>query len=158
LEIIFSTRKYRGRQTKKPTITSNAGPEKKYVKISAEVVTNPDSTYPITIYPYKFNISQFGEKELKKMKFKITNVSDETLDVKLVDMPSGMFKLSLPKKIKAGKTAEGKIEIMDEFVMEEFKKSITIELSDKALSRFTIPVIRDIRIPGEKIKREHSGK
>lgn len=120
-------------------------------------MTNPDSTYPITIKPYKFNISQFGEKERKKLEFKITNNSDEDVELKLVDMPEGMFKLKLPKKVKAGKTEKGKIEIRDEFVSQEFKKSITIELNDNALSRFTIPVERTIRIPGKK-SSEHSKK
>ena len=72
-------------------------------------------------------------------------------------MPENMFKLKLPKKVKAGKTEKGKIEILDDFVSQEFKKSITIELTDKATSRFTIPVERTIRIPGQRSK-EHSKK
>lgn len=79
------------------------------------------------------------------------------MNIKLVDMPEGMFKLKLPKKVKAGKTEKGKIEILDEFVSQEFKKSITIELTDKAVSRFTIPIERTIRIPGKKSK-VHSNK
>ena len=127
------------------------------MKISSDIVTNPDSTYPVTIQPYKFNISQFGEKERKKLNFKITNHSNEDLEISLIDMPYGMFELNLPKKVKAGKTEEGKIEILDDFVDKEFKKSITIQVNDKALSRFTIPVERTIRIPGGRSK-EHSNK
>jgi len=130
----------------------------KRVEIISDILTNPDSTYPVTIKPYKFNISQFGEKERKKMNFKITNVSEEDIEIRLVDMPVGMFKLTLPRKIKSGKTEEGKIEIVDEYVPQEFKKSITIELTDKATTRFTIPVERTIRIPGQKSEKEHSKK
>ncbi len=100
--------------------------------------------------PYKFDISQYGEKTRKKLEFTITNVTDEKLDIDLVDMPSGMFKLSLPKSVKPGKTAKGKIELLDEFVSEEFQKSITIELTGKETNRFTVPVKRVIRIPGQK--------
>jgi hypothetical protein len=142
---------------KKPSIQTNEGSELKRVEIISDILTNPDSTYPITIKPYKFNISQFGERERKKLNFKITNVSDENVEVKLVDMPEGMFKLDLPKKIKAGKTEDGSIEILDGYVSQEFKKSITIQLNDKATTRFTIPVERTIRIPGGKTE-EHSNK
>jgi hypothetical protein len=91
------------------------------------------------------------------MNFKITNVSEENVEISLIDMPEGMFKLNLPKKVKAGKTEEGSIEILDDYVSQEFKKSITIQLNDKATTRFTIPVERTIRIPGAKTK-EHSNK
>ncbi|UCD16763.1 MAG: DUF1573 domain-containing protein [Candidatus Zixiibacteriota bacterium] len=113
------------------------------------MVTNPDSTHPIVISPYKFDISQFGDKEVSERKFVIENVSDQDLDINLIDMPSGMFKLELPKKVKAGKSAGGKIEIFDAYLTEEFEKSITIELSDAEKTRFTIPVKRTIRIPGQ---------
>jgi len=117
---------------------------------------NPDSTYPIIIYPYKFDISQFGEAERKSLEFEITNVSEEDLEVKLIDMPYNMFKVKLPNKVKAGEKKSGKIEIMDEYVTEEFEKSITIELNDKALSRFTVPVKRQIRIPGGNLTKKNS--
>ncbi len=65
-------------------------------------------------------------------------------------MPNKMFKVSLPKNVKPGKAAKGKIELLDEFVSEEFEKSITIEFNGKESTRFTIPVKRVIRIPGQK--------
>jgi hypothetical protein len=112
------------------------------------VITNPDSTYPIAISPYKFDISQFGEKERNSLDFTIRNISDADLEVKLVDVPSNMFKITLPKKIKVGKSEKGKIVINDSQLKNEFDKSITIELSDQTKTRFTIPVKRTIRIPG----------
>ncbi len=65
-------------------------------------------------------------------------------------MPAGMFKLSLPKSVKPGKEAKGEIELLDEFVSEQFEKSITVELTGKETTRFTVPVKRVIRIPGQK--------
>lgn len=72
-------------------------------------------------------------------------------------MPADMFKIKLPKSVKAGKSSKGKIEILDDYVSEEFEKSITIELSDEVGTRFTIPVKRNIRIPGARAQ-EQSGK
>ena len=100
--------------------------------------------------PYKFDISQYGEKTRKKLEFTITNVTDEKLNIDLIDMPAGMFKLSLPNSIKPGKEAKGEIELFDEFVSEEFEKSITFELTGKETIRFMVPVKRVIRIPGQK--------
>jgi len=127
------------------------------VKIKADVITNPDSTFPVIIKPYKFDISQFGEKERKKLKFEITNVSDNELNIQLIDMPIGMFKVKMPDKVKAGKSEEGELELLDDYVDQEFEKSITIQLSDKNMTRFTIPVKRTIRIPGQK-PGAHSSK
>ncbi len=149
MEIIFSTGRRRGNQSKRPRIETNEGELAKYVQIKSEVVTNPDSTYPIRISPYKFDVSQFGDKVVTERKFVIENVSDQDLEIKLVDMPYGMFKLELPKKVKAGKTEGGKIVIFDEWLKEEFEKSVTIELNDEKNSRFTIPVKRTIRVPGQ---------
>jgi hypothetical protein len=83
------------------------------------------------------------------MEFAITNVSENDLTIELVDMPVGMFELRLPEKIKAGKTEKGRLQIQENFVSEEFEKSITIQLDDPSKSRYTIPVKRVIRIPGE---------
>jgi len=143
------TKSYRSRTSKRPSIETNEGSERKYVQITANIYTDPDSTKPITIKPYKFDISQYGERERNKLEFEITNVSDEELKVALVDMPIGMFKVELPNKIKPGKTEKGKIELTKEYLAEEFEKSITIELNDQDKTRFTIPVKRLIRIPGE---------
>ncbi|PKK82259.1 MAG: hypothetical protein CVT49_14640 [candidate division Zixibacteria bacterium HGW-Zixibacteria-1] len=124
------------------------------MKISADVITNPDSTYPVTIYPYKFDVSQFGEAVRKSLEFEIANVSDKDLDIQLIDMPANMFKLKMPKRIKAGSREKGKIELMDEYLSEEFEKSITIQVSDETSSRFTIPVKRVIRIPGSDLSKK----
>jgi len=151
LEIIYNTRTYRNRQSKKPSITyqQSTSDQSKHVEITAFVVSNPDSTYPIVIKPYKFNISQFGEATRDELTFEIHNVSPEDVEIKLVGMPVGMFSVELPKKVSAGKSKEGKIKLNKDYIDEEFEKSITIELSDKNLSRFTIPVKRQVRIPGK---------
>jgi hypothetical protein len=119
---------------------------------------NPDSTYPIIIKPYKFDISQFGEKPRKRLEFEIFNVSERDLEIKLVDMPFNMFEIKLPKKVKAGKSEKGKIEILEEYISNEFEKSLTLELNDEAVTRFTVPVKRTLRIPGAGKTSQHSGE
>jgi len=147
LETIFNTGHYIGKQSKRPSIKTNAGPELGYVQFTSNVIANPDSTYPIIIKPYKFDISQFGEKERNGLDFTIQNVTDAEFDLKVVDTRPDMFKVTLAKKIKAGAAEKGRIVVLDEYLKKEFEKSITIELGDKTVSRFTIPVKRTIRIP-----------
>ncbi len=148
LEIIFNTGHYSKTQQKRPAISTNEGPEMKYVQIVCNVYVNPDSTYPIILQPYKFDISQYGEKERSSLEFTVKNISDQDLDISLVDMPAGMFKITLPKKIKAGQEGKGRIEILKDYVGKEFEKSATFQFSDKLNTRFTVPIKRTIRIPG----------
>ena len=134
---------------KRPRIETNEGPPHKFVQITANVVRRPDSTNPIIIKPYKFDISQFGEKVRDEIKFNITNVSQTDVEITLVDRPEGFFDLKLPKKVKAGKTAQGTLKLHKESIDMDFEKSITIELDDEQSSRFTIPVKRTKRTPGQ---------
>ncbi|MFH2037136.1 MAG: DUF1573 domain-containing protein [Candidatus Zixiibacteriota bacterium] len=150
LEVIFSTRTYRGKQSKRPAITTNAGPNPQMVEFSANVIDNPDETFPIKIAPYKFDISQFGETARTKLEFTITNMSQEDLALNLIDINRKMFKLDLPSGVKAGQSVKGTIEIKDGFQETEFEKSLTIQLNDTSNSRFTIPIKRTIRNLAEK--------
>ncbi len=148
LEVIFSTKTFRGRQSKRTSITTNAELDPQQIKFTADVVVNPDEMYPIKISPYKFDISQFGEKERTNLEFNITNVSEDDLKIELIDIDTKMFKIKLPDNIKAGQSEKGTIEISDQYVDGEFEKSLTIELNDNDKSRFTIPIKRTVRVLG----------
>ncbi len=148
LEIIYSTRYYYGPQSKRPSIKTNEGDVNKYLQFTANVYSDRNSTEPIFIDPNPFDISQFGEKPRTKMEFDITNKSANELEISIIDYPKSMLKVDFPKKIGAGKTEKGKIEIVKIFENVEFEKSITIQLNDEIQTRFTIPVKRVIRIPG----------
>lgn len=109
----------------------------------------PDSTYPIIIKPYKLDISQFGEKTRDQMRFTITNVSDSAYDLSLAAAPSQLLTVTLPKSVPAGKSVEGSIKLLPNALKKEFEKSITIQLNDGKSSRFTVPVKRALRLPGD---------
>lgn len=147
LEIILHTKRYKNKIIKQPRIETNEGEPDKTVKITADIVIQPDSTYPIVISPYKLNISQFGEKVRDEMTFKIENVSDEDLKPTIVDIPSDLFEVKLPDKLKAGKTEEGVLKLKDSALDQNFDKTFTIELNDQAKTRFSIPVRRSLRLP-----------
>ena len=144
LEIIFSSKKYRTKMSKRPKIQTNEGPPDKFVTITMNVVTRPDSTYPLIMRPYKIDLSQTGSKVIDEMSFEIRNVSDEDLKLKLGSYASEYFEVDIPKKIKAGETKKAKVRLLKKVLKKSFEKSFTIELSDEARNRFTIPVKRKL--------------
>ncbi len=148
LEIIFSTKRYKNRVTKRPKIQTNEGPPDKYVQIVSHVVERPDSTYPVIIRPYKLDLSQFTQKVRDKITFEIKNVSDMELDFSMVSVPEGLFELDLPESVKPGGEVKGTLKLKKEAISESFEKSFTIQLNDEKKSRFTIPVKRTVRVAG----------
>jgi hypothetical protein len=148
LEIIFSTKSYHSRTSKRPRISTNEkGKESThYVRINAHVVERPDSTYPVIIDPYKFDLSQFNDNVVDEKKFEIVNVSDQDLKVTLIDWPRDFCEIDLPESIGRGKTGVGEVRLKEAGLADAFEKSMTIELSDENKTRFTIPIKRSVRV------------
>ncbi len=149
LEIIFDTKNYSGPVSKRPKIETNEGPPEKYVQISCAINARPDSTYPIIIKPYKLDLTQFGEKVRNEVKFTVENVSDKDVQLTAPSIPEQFLTVNLPKVVKAGKTAEAIVKLKKEATDKEFEKSITLQCNDEKSSRFTIPLKRMIRKPGQ---------
>lgn len=145
VEIIFSTKKYSSRVSKRPKIETNEGPPDKRVQIIATVVARPDSTYPAIMRPYKLDLSQFTEKVRDEMEFSIFNVSDKPIQLTMIAGDDEFFKVELPKSIPAGANATGKLKLTDKGTADNFEKSFTFEVNDETKSRFTVPVKRTIR-------------
>ncbi len=142
MEIIFSTGGHVGSISKSPTIQTNEGPPQRNVTIKCDVVRAPDSTYPVVMQPYRISVSRAGKIEIDEGKTKITNLSDQDLQVAVIDTPPGYFTIDAPKVVKKGATGELKLKVDKAHLDESFEKSITLEFNDTAKSRFTIPVIR----------------
>lgn len=132
--------------TKRPSIQTNEGPPDKRVTIEVTVVPNPDSTLPITITPYKLDLTQFSEKVRDRMTFRLSNKSGEALVPELIFSPEQYFDVTLPKSIPPGESVEGEIVLSKTGVEQAFEKSFTIELNDVAKTRYTIPVKRTLRV------------
>ncbi len=145
LEIIFSTKSFRGYVAKKPYIVTNISEEKIYLRIDAELFPKPESIEPVSFEPFKLDVSQFSEKPRSKAKFLLVNKSDKDYDIKIIDMNSKQFDLKLPKKIKAGETIEGMITVHKDKLNSDFDTSFTIEINDDFRTRVTLPIRRVLR-------------
>jgi len=96
-------------------------------------ILTPDSTYRLIYRPINSHISQFGEKIAQIHSSSYHPIfSDSDLEVKLVDMPQNMFKVTLPEeKARPGKVwkRQNRGSLMS-ILKKEFEKSITIEFND----------------------------
>ena len=127
-------------------IATNEGPPDKRVTIISDIVSRPDSTYPVIIDDYKLDMSQFSERVTDKKKFKITNVSDKVLKPTIVSIDRSFFDVKLPKEIKPGQVGEGLLTLTKKAIGVSFEKSFTIEFSDEKATRFTVPVKRTLQM------------
>jgi hypothetical protein len=116
-----------------------------FVTISSFVVARPDSTFPVIIKPYKLDLTQFGEKVRDEVTFKMTNVSDEKIDVSMVSFAYEYFEVDLPSRISPGETAEVTLKLKKDAMDKEFEKSFTMQVSGEGDLRFTVPVKRKLR-------------
>ncbi len=145
-EIFFTSRSYRGKVTKRPYFETNAGDRKYYVRITAELIPEPDTVMPLSLNPYNLDVSQFTSKPRRRAKFLIENKSSRDYELTLIDWSRKYFDVELPKKIKAGETAEGIVTVHKDMVDSEFEQSLTFEISDENHTRYTLPVRRMVRI------------
>jgi len=146
LEIIFSTKSYRGPITKRPYILTNASEEKVYLKISAILLPDETPMEPISLIPARLDVSQFSEKPRRVASFLIENHSDRDYKIKLVDGEGKLFEIKLPGKVKAGESVKGRIRVLEGAIQTEFEQSLTFEINDDKQSRFTLPIKRTYRI------------
>jgi hypothetical protein len=152
LEIQFSTRSYRGFVAKRPYIETNASADKLYLRIDCELVPDEITMSPIKIEPVRVDVSQFTKLPRRKAKFLLTNTSDKDYDLKVIDDKDKDFDVSLPKKIKAGETADGFVEVHEDAIEKNFEESVTFQISDEQGTRFSIPVKRMYRVKSEASK------
>ena len=148
LEVIFSTKSYKGRVQKAPRIYTNADTAAnkfRMVRILAEVETRPDSSYPVVVKPYKIDISQFGSQKRDKASFTISNVSNQNLDLSMISIPDDVIDVKLPKSVNAGESVTGEVTVKGSALDQEFERSFTFQVSDSTQTRFTIPVQRGVR-------------
>ena len=143
LDITLATGSYRGFISKKPYLLTNAGEEKVYVKIHAQVFPNPADISPIKIYPVAVDISQVEENvERTEGRFHIQNLQDRDFEIGLEDIANKSFDVKLPKKVKAGETIDGIITVHEDALDRPFFESITFRIDDDEMSTFSIAVGR----------------
>ena len=142
LEIIFSSRRYRKRLTKKIRLSSNADSVQQLILIQATVVPEPDSMYPLRFEPNQIDFTPLSEKLLKELPLIITNVSDEILWLRLLDIDSNLMTVKLPDTLAPGEVGGCLVKLTEAGREGSWAKSITFRVNDDSRSRFSIPILR----------------
>lgn len=150
LEIIFDTRSYTNIVKKAPRVLTNEVPQQKQITFTANVVKDPSTTSPVVIKPYKLDLSMMASGKNNTFDFKIENVSDSPVSLKLISYPEKTFAVELPKSIEAGKTGKGTITLVNADDIGKLEKSFTFETNDGSTNRFTVPVYRKGSMIGQK--------
>lgn len=154
IELVFNSGRYKGNVRNSANVMLN-DTTASIVRISfaAGVVVNPDSTFPLVISPPYLDFSPVEGKKVMENKVKIKNVSQEEIKLKVVDSPVGFFKIRFSnEKIKPSKEIDLEVRLNRDLKEDSFKKSITVELDDKAKTRFSIPVKRETKTQEPKRK------
>ncbi len=147
LDLFFETRSYRGYVTKRPYLETNIDPDEKvYLKIHAHLLPKPEEDSQIVINPNPLDVSQFTELPRRKGKFLIENRSDRDYEITPIDWAEDYFTVDLPKKVKAGETAQGEITVHEERIPEAFEYSLTFQINDDQETRYTLPIKRLYRV------------
>jgi len=148
IEMIFNSRGYRGKVQKSANVMLNdttAGVVR--ISLSAEVVENPDSIFPLVISTPEIDFSPIKGKMVVEKEVKIKNVSQEEIKLKVVDSSVGFFEIRFSdERIKPSEEIDLKLRLNRDLKEDSFKKSITLELNDKAKTRFSIPVKREVKM------------
>ncbi len=144
VELIFhSTAGQKGRIAKSATVKCNDAERGTFMlKLSSTVYDRefPDSLKPVTLSASRLVWEPLSKA--KEQKLFVTNTAATPVRMKLVSQPYGFATIDVADgEIKQGKAKEIKVKIDKNFTGAEFKKSFTVELSDSAKTRFTVPVV-----------------
>ncbi len=127
-----------------PYIFTNASDEPYRMALTGEVHLTLDSAKPVSITPYKCELSKINDISINEVEFTLTNRTDQDLQITLLTPSVDECIIEMPLMIAANGKAVGKIKVKDEFLDKEFKGSITIVFDNTNNTRISIPYRRKI--------------
>ncbi len=144
LEVVFSTKYFVGPQTQRQQIETNETNPYHEVMLTANLARAVDTASPLHVSGWPVVATGPVGSVGTEHSFEITNNSTGSLDLTVIDWAEAFFDVDIPPHLEPNQTAICEVSIVDSVLDSEFTKSVTIEVSDSAHTRFTIPVRRDI--------------
>ena len=141
LEMWFSSKGFRGRVAKKPTVKLSGDTTTYQVKFYATVVHEPKDLFPLAALPPIFNFSQATEEEKYENKFVLQNRAKEDVAVRIVDQNEEILDITAPDTLRAGELWEGWVSLKPDKRGASFVTSVTFEVNGSPMHRLTIPVV-----------------
>lgn len=101
------------------------------------------------VEPFQIALDSLKRDEHKRsLEYEVTlkNVSPDPIELSLVSAPTELIRVQMPDgTLKPGKEKTIKIKFDREIADETFTKSFTIEASDSAKTRITVPITKNQR-------------
>jgi len=133
-----------------PRVFTNVEPDPIKLQLTGTVLAYPDSARPVSIRPYRFELSRSSRKDIDSLTFTLTNHSRQDLAIKLISARPEEYELILPDSAHALSSSTGYVKLKPEFVDSEFQTSLTLLISDQGNTHLTIPVRRKFYTVKEK--------
>lgn len=152
VELIFSTGKMTNVVRKSATIMSNAAGLVPRLAFSADVRPNPDSLEIYTVVPPRLDMTKAKPQDQKtpwEYQLTLKNTTDIGLTFTLVSAPDQYVTVDLPhgKIVNPGEEATFAVRIDPASDAVNLVKSFTIEASDDARTRMSIPIFKPSSSP-----------
>ena len=140
--IYWNIKKRVGNIGRYPYIYTNAKKEAYRIYLTGKSVVHAEKMRPVSIKPYRLELSRTKTKSIDHIDFEIINHSDVDIDIMTVSYPINEVELVLPEVLKANSATKASVKVNEEYLEEEFERSFTIDLVGLDDSRITVPIRR----------------
>lgn len=142
VELVFSTGKYSSRTAKSATVLADVSHTVPNLRFSAHPTSKLDSLKPFVFSPPKINLDSLKDAGIAgTIEVKVRNTSDEPINLKLVSAPDKWFHIDVPTGTLAPGAEEAiTVRIDGDISSEIINKSFTVEASDTASTRYSMPI------------------
>ena len=112
--------------------------------LTADISLAPDSSRPLSIKPYKAELSKLGAKSIDSVVINFTSHLETPIVFRIVSVLTEEYSLVLPDSIPPKGTAKALVKLNPAYADKEFAQSVTLEYVASATEnkRFTIPIRR----------------
>lgn len=145
--LVFESGKLYGKEHWLASVYTTTGERIASINIKAKIFPDQVENKPVYVDPPILNTSWFGDKGPEEFRLALTNSSESTIPLKLIEFDGSYFELDFPLYIEAGDTAEITIKLNGTGIESDFRESITFEYIDPATSsktNYSIPIKRNL--------------
>jgi hypothetical protein len=139
LEVIFDSKKFSNRVNKSVRITTNEGAQPQLVRFTALVEDTSSGGLQLAIEPRVLDVSVDGKATNQTLT--LTNRTDQTLPLRLVELPREYLTVNLPATLGPRQTVRAAVILTPVAAGGPFNKSFTFETGEKNGTRYTVPVV-----------------
>lgn len=149
VEIIFNTGHYSSKTTKSASIICNSPGMSPALSISAFPVKSTDSLKFFVVTPAQIKLDSLRPEEQDhpwEYELTVRNVASQAIELSLVSAPYEYVEVDLPGgSISPGGEKTIKVKVDRGIADQLFNKSFTLEASDEARTRLTVPISKAMR-------------